>query len=142
MYLHQKVRGRLFSFSILGYGLRVTYNSDIFEKLRPPMGFQMSEFEFQTFLCSPPPLFATLSQRRQRLKGKVLIIIHILVTFHDSWIKETRWGRKESLKKRIYSAFEIIIASLAAPGSLAHCLQHCKDQCTPNTKMAVMVWAL
>ena len=30
----------------LGWGLKVTYNLDIFEKLRPPMGFQMSEFEF------------------------------------------------------------------------------------------------
>ena len=69
---------------------------------------------------------------------------YILVAFHDSWIKETKWGwgRKESLKNRIYNAIRIIRASLAAPGPLAYCLQHCNDQCTPNTKMAVMVWAL
>ena len=39
------------------FRMKVTYNSDIFEKLRPPpMGFQMSEFEFQTSLfCDPRP---------------------------------------------------------------------------------------
>ena len=49
----------------LGWGLKVTYNSDIFEKLRPPMRFQMYKFEFQTFLFVffiPPTLFGTLSQ--------------------------------------------------------------------------------
>ena len=34
-----------FHFSFLGWGQKVTYNSDIFEKLGPPpMGFQVSEF--------------------------------------------------------------------------------------------------
>ena len=34
-----------FNISFLGWGLKGTYNSDFFEKLRtPPMGFQMSEF--------------------------------------------------------------------------------------------------
>ena len=47
-----------FNFSFLGWGQKVTYNSDIFEKLRPPMGFQMSVFEFQTFVFFlTPPLF-------------------------------------------------------------------------------------
>ena len=30
---------KCFNFSFLGWGLKVTYNSDIFEKLRPPHGF-------------------------------------------------------------------------------------------------------
>ena len=42
----EKGQIKCFNFSFLGWGLKVTYNSDIFEKLRPPMGFQMSEFEF------------------------------------------------------------------------------------------------
>ena len=53
-------RGKLsaFNFSVLGWELRVTYNSDIFEKLRPPSDLQMSEFEFQTSLFfDPPPYF-------------------------------------------------------------------------------------
>ena len=34
---------KCFNFSSLGWGLKVTRNSDSFEKLRPPlMGFQMS----------------------------------------------------------------------------------------------------
>ena len=53
---------KCFNFSFLRLGLRLTYNSDIFEKLRPPpIGFQMSEFEFQTFLfcffIPPPPIW-------------------------------------------------------------------------------------
>ena len=54
----EKGQIKCFNFSFLGWGLRVTYNSDFFEKLRPPMGFQMSEFEFQTFLFCffTPPL--------------------------------------------------------------------------------------
>ena len=55
----EKGQIKCFNFSFLGWGLRVTYNWDIFEKLRPPpIGFQMSEFEFETFLVffrSPPP---------------------------------------------------------------------------------------
>ena len=54
----EKGQIKCFNFSFLGLSLRVTYDSDIFEKLRPPMGFQMSEFEFQTFLFCffiPPP---------------------------------------------------------------------------------------
>ena len=47
---------KCFSFSVLGWGHRVIYNSDILEKLRPPMGFQKSHFEFHTFL------FQTLSE--------------------------------------------------------------------------------
>ena len=35
----EKVKIESFSFSFFGWGLRVTHNSDIFEKLRPPMGF-------------------------------------------------------------------------------------------------------
>ena len=43
----EKGQIKCFNFSFLGWGLKVTYNSDNFEKLRPPaMGFQMSEFEF------------------------------------------------------------------------------------------------
>ena len=43
----EKDQIKCFNISFLGWGLKVTYNSDIFEKLRlPPMGFQMSEFEF------------------------------------------------------------------------------------------------
>ena len=34
----EKGQIKCFDFSILGWGLRVTYNSDIFEKLRPPLG--------------------------------------------------------------------------------------------------------
>ena len=41
---------KCFSFSVLGWGHRVIYKSDILEKLRPPMGFQKSKFEFHTFL--------------------------------------------------------------------------------------------
>ena len=42
----EKGQIKCFNFSFLGWGLKVTYNSDIFEKLRPPpMGFQMSEFK-------------------------------------------------------------------------------------------------
>ena len=35
----EKDQIKCFNFSFLGWGLKVTYNSDIFEKLRPPHGF-------------------------------------------------------------------------------------------------------
>ena len=42
----EKVQIKCFNFSILGWGLRVTYNSEIFQKFSPPpMGFHTSEFE-------------------------------------------------------------------------------------------------
>ena len=44
----EKGQIKCFNFSFLGWGLKVTYNLDIFEKLRPPHGYKMSEFEFQT----------------------------------------------------------------------------------------------
>ena len=51
----EKCQIECFNCSFLGWGLRVTYNWDIFGKLRPPpIGFQMSEFEFE--------IFKTLSQ--------------------------------------------------------------------------------
>ena len=52
-------------FSFLGWGLRVTYNWDIFEKLRPPPSFfkcpNLNLRHFCLFFI-PPPLFGTLSQ--------------------------------------------------------------------------------
>ena len=43
----EKGQIKYFTFPFLGLGLKITYNLDIFEKLRlPPMGFQMFEFEF------------------------------------------------------------------------------------------------
>ena len=56
------------SFSFLGWGLRVTYNSDIFEKLRSPMGFQMSEFEFPTFLFVFAPSIWDIVPKFSRFK--------------------------------------------------------------------------
>ena len=35
----EKDQIKCFNFSFLGWGLKVTYNSDIFEKMRPPHGF-------------------------------------------------------------------------------------------------------
>ena len=43
----EKGQIKCFIFSFLGWGLKVTYNLDFFEKFRPPpIGFQKSEFEF------------------------------------------------------------------------------------------------
>ena len=49
---------KCFSFSVLGWGPRVIYNSDVLEKLRPAMEFQKPQFEFHTFLLffTPPPI--------------------------------------------------------------------------------------
>ena len=35
----EKGQIKCFHFSLLGWGLKVTYDSDLFEKLRPPHGF-------------------------------------------------------------------------------------------------------
>ena len=37
------------NFSFLGGGMRVIYNSDIFKKLRPPLGFKKSQIEIGKF---------------------------------------------------------------------------------------------
>ena len=55
-----------FNFSFLGWGLKVTYNSDIFEKLRapPPWVFKCLNLNFRRFvffLTSPlPPILEKL----------------------------------------------------------------------------------
>ena len=57
--MHGKKAMFSFLFSFLGYGLSLTYNSDIFEKSRPPLGFQNSQIEignFRLFFQPPPPL--------------------------------------------------------------------------------------
>ena len=44
MYI-EKGQIKCFIFSFLGWGLKVTYNLDIFEKFRPPHGVSMSELK-------------------------------------------------------------------------------------------------
>ena len=45
----EKGQIKCYNFSFLGRGLRVTYNSDIFEKLRPPpMGFENFQIDIGT----------------------------------------------------------------------------------------------
>ena len=54
----EKGQIKCFNFSFLGWGLKVTYNSDIFEKLRPPHGFSNVRIwisDFFVFFLTPPP---------------------------------------------------------------------------------------
>ena len=59
----EKGQIKCFNFSFLGWGLRVTYNWDIFEKLRPPHRFSnIWIWDIFGFFLIPPPLFGTLSE--------------------------------------------------------------------------------
>ena len=61
----EKGQIKCFNFSFLGWGLKVTYNLDIFEKLRPPpWGFKCPNLNFRLFcffLWPPPPFFGKKS---------------------------------------------------------------------------------
>ena len=51
----EKGQMKCFIFSLLGWGLKVTYNLDFFEKLRPPPWvFKCPNMNFR-HLCPPPP---------------------------------------------------------------------------------------
>ena len=54
----EKGQIKCFNFSFLGWGLKVTYNSDFFEKLRPPPWvFKCPNLNFRLFcfFSDPPP---------------------------------------------------------------------------------------
>ena len=53
----EKGQIKCFNFSFLGWGLKVTYNLDIFEKLRPPHhGFSnVRIWILDCFVFDPPP---------------------------------------------------------------------------------------
>ena len=56
---------KCFYFYILGWGPKLTYDSDIFLKLRLPMGFQDSQLKIR----SPPPLVTEHCQRILGFRG-------------------------------------------------------------------------
>ena len=61
----EKGQIKCFIISFLGWGLKVTYNSDIFEKLRPPPWvFKCPNLNFSHFWggFDPPPLFWKMSK--------------------------------------------------------------------------------
>ena len=56
-------RIKYFNLSFLGLGLKVTYNSDIFEKLRPPPWiFKCPNLNFRSFFFYLSPLFWKMSK--------------------------------------------------------------------------------
>ena len=125
---------QLFSFSFLGWGLNIIYNSDIFEKFRPPLSvFKCPNLNFRHFcFCfwSPPPLFGTLSQIFPLFNyvayPKNLLTLQLSFEDFPSGVVVTLWGWGKAGNKpkaQLQVGLQAASLSLAKRGLLLFCVK-------------------
>ena len=84
----EKGQIKCFNISFLGWGLKVTYNSDIFEKLRPPPWiFKCPNLNFRHFFLTRPPYFGKCQKFTHFLIMRPPLSQFTIVIFLDTDIR-------------------------------------------------------